>query len=184
MSKKKKKPMATPTRIIDAAACLRIEVGEATRLINKGHIRNIEIVNGRICINTGQGQLQQVFIDFADVEEPGAHTIEELVSAMQDMMRSRENYTIGQLDTVIGAINELRLILNGTNDYFKEPQLIVATVPGVTYKGYSSVLNADRAQPVWAIQRIKDSSGTTTLRWAEGTKDFLFIMDDYLHYTY
>jgi len=172
------------TRIYDTAAGIRVETGDTVRLINKSHIKDIAIVNGRICINTGAGVLQQLYINYPDVEEPGTHDMDELVIALQAMMHSRETNLSSQLDTVIAALAAIELSLHGTIDHFKEPQLIDDPFPGLSYKGYSSTLNADGSQPVWAILEIKQSGTLTSFRWADASKDFNKVWNDRSFYMY
>jgi hypothetical protein len=163
------------TKIYDTAACLRIEIGDAVRLLNKEDIRGVEIVNGRVCISTGQEQLQQLFINYPDVEVPAIGTAE---------MRSREDLRTAQLTTLVSTIEDLKLILNGTNDYFREPQIIENVDPFHIYKGYSNIINASTGRPFWAISETKISGTTTITHWAEGNKNFDKIWDDYLSYSY
>ncbi len=172
------------TRIYDKAAGIRVETGDTVRLINKSHIKDIAIVNGRICINTGEGVLQQLYIDYTDVDDPSTRNIEELAIVLQTMMHSRETNLSAQLDTVITALAAIELSLHGTTDHFKEPQYIDEPFPGLSYKGYSPILNADSTQPVWAILEIKQSGTITSFKWADASKEFNKVWNDRTHYMY
>jgi hypothetical protein len=91
--------------------------------------------------------------------------------------------------TLIGNLGTLMLqiknILSGANDPFKNPVFLDDTEPGNVYYGYIDTVVVSTnsippsAVPAFAIQKIsKDRSGVLTYQWANGNRQFTNIWDN------
>jgi archaellum component FlaC len=85
-----------------------------------------------------------------------------------------------QLTNMAVVLGDIKSLLNGSSDSFKEPARVDESVPNVVYKGYvasgSHSGNAS-ADPIWAIQRITSKQDIITYEWAGGNKQFINMWD-------
>lgn len=171
-------------KIYDYGASICFITGGIVKNISKVAIKSIEVINDRLCIDMGNGAFNNLFIDYPDVVLPLTSDVAALGDALRNMLKSTEDNLFNQLNVLVGTLNEIKLTLDGTHDYFREPLRIDEPTSGLVYKGYSNDFAANPSAPVWAVSETKASGTGTVTRWAGGTKDFLNVWNDRTHLTY
>jgi hypothetical protein len=202
-------------QITDNINYLSVALDGNVLLLNKAHIRSIEVVKrDTLKIDTCQQSLNQLYIKFGDVTVPellgDVHELREAVSAMvnsnSDAGTSSLLTAISDIDKKLATINsnvldstttlnrslgsiidhlsDIKILLDGAYNAYKEPLRIDEVTPDLIYKGYVSIVSGSPTDPVWAIQRIKKSGTNTTIAWANGNKNFTNVWQDHALLTY
>jgi hypothetical protein len=85
-----------------------------------------------------------------------------------------------QFTSMTTALNQIKTLLDGGNDSFKEPVRIDESVPSVVYNGYLATTSQSAAttDPVWAIQRVTRNGDMFVYEWANGNKQFVNAWDN------
>ena len=194
-------------QITDNFNYLTIRLDESVLLLNKAHIRSIEVVKGdTLKIDTCQQPLNQLYIRFTDVTTPKElPDIDALRNAVSEMVSGSKTSgaafmdELAQLDRRLDEINSsvlnscdienrtltqladaldyIKILLDNAYNGYKEPLRIDDVLPGLTYKGYVSIVSGGSSEPVWAIQRIKKAGTLTITSWANGNKNFTNVWD-------
>lgn len=193
-------------KIINDGRYLNIYFDGHLLLLNKTQILSVKPCgNDRLHIDAGRGPLDQLYVQVADVVEPVVGTVEELLGAINVMLNGSQDPLVdlmhavdslgNKLDTIDTSIldasslehrslndittllTDVKAILDGANNAYKEPLRIDEIDPTVVYKGFPSDVSAGPGEPAWAIQRAKKSGGVTTICWANGNKDFTNVWD-------
>ena len=158
-------------------------------------------------IDTCQQPLNQLYIRFTDVTTPkGLGDVNDLRDAVANMVNGSKTSgdtallaALSSLDRKLDDINTnvvnscaienrsltqlsdsldyIKILLDGAYNGYKEPLRIDEVLPGLTYKGYVSIVSGAPSDPVWAIQRIKKSGTLTITAWANGNKNFTNVWD-------
>ena len=127
-------------------------------------------------MDIGQGALNTIFIDQANVTVPASTSVEDLRDQLMGFIQSnlsitgfatelnqnKELETLKSLQTTINALNE---------KVFIDPALVDESNPNVIYNGYA-LPGAKATDPVWAIQKVTKVKGVLTYQWAGGNKTF------------
>ena len=112
---------AQTTQIINNGASLKIIADGATRNILKHQIREVSVINDTVIkIDIGQGALNNIFLNYADVSNPVTPTPDALVEAINAMLlnnfsgvatEANQQKEIADLDSIKNAA------------LFEEPQI-------------------------------------------------------------
>lgn len=163
-------------------ASIKITEDGVSRYVLKYQIREVEIVRDTIIkIDIGQGALNNIFIDQANVTLPVSASVEilrDLIMAMlqanvtgsaTEAKQTEEIIAIANLQT---AVTALQSKINSIEDKTPfQPLLIDEGNPNVIYYGFG-VPGAKVAEAVWAIQKITKVKGVLTYQWAAGNRSF------------
>ena len=156
---------------------LKITEDGAARFVLKNQIREVEVVRDTIIkLDIGQGALNNIFIDQANVTVPASTSVEDLRDQLMGFIQSnlsitgfatelnqnKELETLKSLQTTINALNE---------KVFIDPALVDESNPNVIYNGYA-LPGAKATDPVWVIQKVTKVKGVLTYQWAGGNKTF------------
>lgn len=197
--------------ITNIAHYLSVSLDGNVLLLNKAHIRSIEVVkDDTLKIETSQQSMRQLYLRFADVIVPELLTdVNELRDAVSGMVNASTDSGTASLLTALAGIDDrlttidndildstitlnrslsaivthlsdIKTLLDGAYNAYKEPFRIDEVTPDLIYKGYVAVPSSGTSEPVWAIQRIKKSGTNTAIAWANGNKNFENIWDNHL----
>jgi len=178
-----------PTQIINNGASLKIVTGGVPRNISKQQIREISIVNTNIIkLDLGMGALKDIFIPYAEVDNPSTETPAALADAINAMLASTSNAGLATEQKQDAGNTELQNIKNVmtaiNNKVFEEPFLTdEVTIPGAVIKGFAPA-GSDPSAAVWAIQKLTSENGITSNKWADGNKNFDNVWNDRATLTY
>ena len=166
------------TQIINNGASLKIISADGTRNILKQEIIEISVLRDTILkIDIGQGPLNNVFINYPDVSNPQAPTIDALADAINAMIQSSINLPQGiateaNQQSEISKLDSIRISM-----LLQTPQISDETNPKTIYKGFA-VPGSLTSAAVWAIQKITNNRGIYTYYWAGGNQNFDKVWDN------
>jgi hypothetical protein len=175
-------------QIINNGASLKIITDGVARYITKYQIREIAIVRDTIIkLDTGEGPLYNVFIDFADVTAPAVASVDALRDAINDMLQtnlagfateSKQTDQIAQINTLQNSVNDLNTKIGTVNDkILYQPALVDEANPNSVYEGYANP-GVKTSDPVWAIRKTTNTKGLLSYKWAAGNKNFDKVWDN------
>ena len=152
------------TTIENNGASLKITEDGASRFVLKYQIREVEIVRDTIIkIDIGQGALNNIFVDQANVTAPVSATVEALRDLIMGMLQTnvggtateaKQTEEIGEIKNLQAVVGNLQAKVNSLDDKtFFQPKLIDESNPKVVYNGFAIPGSAVDA-PVWAIQKV------------------------------
>lgn len=179
---------ASGVQIINNGASLKIINDGVARYIIKFQIREIAIVRDTIIkLDTGEGPLYNVFIDYASVTVPLLASVELLRDAINDMLQTnlsgfateaKQTEQITQVNTLQNSVNDLNSKIGSVNDKLPfQPSLVDEANSNLVYQGYA-VPGAKTSDPVWAIMEITNTKGLVSYKWAGGNKIFDKVWDN------
>jgi hypothetical protein len=163
-------------------ASLKITEDGASRFILKYQIREVEIVRDTIIkIDIGQGALNNIFVDQADVTVPASASVEALRDSIMGMLQTnvtgtsteaKQTEEIGEIKILQTAVNDLKTKVNSLDDkLFFQPKLVDESNANAIYNGFA-LPGAAVDAAVWAIQKVSKANGVYSYQWASGTKAF------------
>ena len=167
------------TTIENNSVSIKITENHAARFILKHQIREVEIIRGTLIkIDTGQGALNNIYLDYLTVSIPVTSTVEELRDEIIKMLEvpsngntsdSGEVQEIKNLQTIVEFIQTK---INSLDDkIFYEPKLVDESNPNIIYNGFAAPGSTEES-PVWAIQKVIKQNGIFFYQWAAGNKNF------------
>lgn len=170
------------TTIENNGASLKITEDGASRFVLKYQIREVEIVRDTIIkIDIGQGALNNIFVDQANVTAPVSATVEALRDLIMGMLQTnvggtateaKQTEEIGEIKNLQAVVGNLQAKVNSLDDKtFYQPSFVDESNPNAVYNGFA-LPGAKVADPVWAIQKITKVKGVFTYQWATGNKNF------------
>jgi hypothetical protein len=163
-------------------ASIKITEGGASRYVLKYQIREVEIVRDTIIkIDIGQGALNNIFVDQADVTVPASASVEILRDLIMGMLQSnvagsateaKQTEEIAAIANLQTAVTALQTKVNSIEDKTPyQPKLVDESNSNVVYNGFA-VPGAAVDAAVWAIQKVTKTNGVYSYQWAGGTKAF------------
>ncbi|MDI1355346.1 MAG: hypothetical protein PSX36_10530 [bacterium] len=170
------------TTIENNGASIKITEDGVSRYILKYQIREVEIVRDTIIkIDIGQGALNNIFVDQANVTAPASASVEALRDLIMGMLQSnvagtateaKQTEEIGEIKNLQAVVGNLQAKINSLDDKtFYQPSLVDESNPNAVYNGFA-LPGAKVDAPVWAIQKVTKVKGVLTYQWAAGTKTF------------
>ena len=170
------------TTIENNGASIKITEDGVSRYVLKYQIREVEIVRDTIIkIDIGQGALNNIFVDQANVTAPASASVEALRDLIMGMLQSnvtgtateaKQTEEIGEIKNLQAVIGNLQAKINSLDDKtFYQPSLVDESNPNAVYNGFA-LPGAKVDAPVWAIQKVTKVKGVLTYQWAAGTKTF------------
>ena len=170
------------TTIENNGASIKITEDGVSRYVLKYQIREVEIVRDTIIkIDIGQGALNNIFIDQANVPAPPSATVEALRDLIMGMLQSNVAGTateakqieeIGEIKNLQAVVVNLQAKINSLDDKtFYQPSLVDESNPNAVYNGFA-LPGAKVDAPILAIQKVTKVKGVLTYQWAAGTKTF------------
>ncbi len=176
------------TEIVNNGASLKITTGTESRLILKSQIRDVNVLRDTIIkIDIGQGALNNVYVDQAEVSNPASVSVDDLRDKIIAMLAGNSSGLATELkqDSEIATIQDLKVqvadlqtkVGSVDNKLFFEPALVDENNPNTVYKGYA-LPGAKTGDPVWAVEKITSKNGIQSYKWAGGTKVFDKVWDN------
>lgn len=170
------------TIIENNGASIKITENGASRFILKYQIREVEIVRDTIIkIDIGQGALNNIFVDQADVTVPVTATVEELRDQIMGMLQTnvtgtateaKQTEEINEIKTLQTVVGNLQAKVNSLDEKtFFQPKLVDESNANVVYNGFAAP-GAKLDVGVWAIQKVTKTNGVYSYQWAGGDKNF------------
>lgn len=170
------------TIIENNGASIKITENGASRFILKYQIREVEIVRDTIIkIDIGQGALNNIFVDQADVTVPVTATVEELRDQIMGMLQTnvtgtateaKQTEEINEIKTLQTVVGNLQAKVNSLDEKtFFQPKLVDESNANVVYNGFAVPGSAVDAA-VWAVQKVTKINGVYSYQWAGGNKNF------------
>ena len=170
------------TTIENNGASLKITEDGASRFVLKYQIREVEIVRDTIIkIDIGQGALNNIFVDQANVTVPVSATVEALRDVIRGMLQgnvagsateAKQTEGISEIKTLQAAVGNLQAKVNSLDDKtFYQPSLVDESNPNAVYNGFA-LPGAKVDVAAWAIQKVTKVKGVLTYQWAVGNKNF------------
>jgi hypothetical protein len=170
------------TTIENNGASIKITEDGVSRYILKYQIREVEIVRDTIIkIDIGQGALNNIFVDQANVTVPASASVEDLRDQIMGLLQSnvagtateaKQTEEIGEIKNLQAVVGNLQAKINSLDDKtFYQPSLVDESNPNAVYNGFA-LPGAKVDAPVWAIQKVTKVKGVLTYQWAAGTKTF------------
>ena len=109
------------------------------------------------------------------------------LQGIQDAITNSNKAQATQFANMSQALSDMKTILDGSSDNFKDPVRVDESVPMMVYNGY--VLSAAHygtatQDPVWAIQRVTRNGDAFIYEWAGGAKNFTNVWDNRHNLTY
>ena len=163
-------------------ASIKITEGGASRYVLKYQIREVEIVRDTIIkIDIGQGALNNIFVDQANVTVPASASVEALRDLIMAMLQgnvagsateAKQTEEIAAIANLQTAVSVLQTKVNSIEDKTPyQPSLVDESNANAVYNGFA-LPGAKVTDPVWAIQKVTKVKGVLTYQWAAGTKAF------------
>jgi hypothetical protein len=163
-------------------ASIKITESGVARFVLKYQIREVEIVRDTIIkIDIGQGALNNIYVDQADVTVPASASVEILRDAIMAMLQTNVTGTateakqteqitaIANLQTAVSALQTKVNSIEDKTPY--QPKLVDESNANVIYNGFA-IPGAAVDTAVWAIQKVTKTNGVFSYQWAGGTKNF------------
>ena len=167
------------TQVVNNGASITITTDGSARPVLKNQIRDINVVRDTIIkIDIGQGTLNNVFVDQADVTSPISKSPEDLRDQLIAMLQGNAAglATESKQDAEIDLMKSLQNTLQ-SNQLFGEPAMVDENNPNYIYKGYATP-GVKTSDAVWAIEKITSKKGVLSYQWAGGTKNFDKVWDN------
>jgi hypothetical protein len=163
-------------------ASIKITEDGTSRFVLKYQIREVEIVRDTIIkIDIGQGALNNIFVDQADVTAPVSASVQDLRDKIMEMLQTnvagaateaKQTEEIAAIANLQTAVIALQTKVNSIEDKTPyQPKLVDESNANVVYNGFAVPGSAVDAA-VWAIQRVTKTNGVYSYQWAGGTKAF------------
>lgn len=176
------------TQIINNGASLKIVIDADSRFILKSQIKDVNVLRDSILkIDIGQGTLNNVYVDQAEVTVPASASVDELRDKIISMLEGNSAGLATELkqDNEIATIQELKVQVSDLqskvssldNKLFFEPILVDENNPNTVYKGYA-IPGSKTDVAVWAIEKVTSKSGILSHKWAGGNKSFDKVWDN------
>ncbi len=157
------------TIIENNGGSIKITENGASRFVLKYQVREVEIVRDTIIkIDIGQGALNNIYIDQADVTAPATATVEELRDQIIGMLQTnvtgtateaKQTEEINEIKNLQAVVGNLQAKVNSLDDKtFFQPKLVDESNPNAVYNGFAVPGSAVDA-PVWAIQKVTKTNG-------------------------
>jgi hypothetical protein len=176
--------MPATVQIADNGASIKITTGTQVRNISKAQIVEVAVIKtSTIKIDIGQGNLNNIFFDFASVTSPVTANAGALRDVINDMMapaatgstgnatEAKQDTEITKLDDVKTLINNLKTLLISLDDkHFYEPLVTDESNPSIVYKGYA-VIGTSVDVHQWAISKTVNVANIITTTWADGNRN-------------
>lgn len=175
--------MPATIQITDNGASIKVVNGTQVRNITKSQIVEVEVIKGTtVKIDIGQGNLENVFIPFADVTVPVVANVGALRDAINDMMappsgatggatEAKQDTEIAKLTTINALIDNLKTLLTSLdNKIWHEPLALDESNPNIVYKGYA-MPGSSLDNPLWAVSKTVNVLDVKTTTWADGNKN-------------
>ncbi len=161
---------------------IKITENGSSRFVLKYQVREVEIVRDTIIkIDIGQGALNNIFIDQADVTAPATATVEELRDQIIGMLQTnvtgtateaKQTEEINEIKTLQAVVGNLQAKVNSLDDKtFFQPKLVDESNANTVYNGFA-VPGSTVDAPVWAIQKVTKANGVYSYSWAGGNRNF------------
>ncbi|HBF89378.1 MAG TPA: hypothetical protein DDX39_12120 [Bacteroidales bacterium] len=162
---------------------LKIVCDGAVSYIAKQRILELSVIDGSIIkLDTGEGQLNNLFFAHAEVTVPASESVEELRDALNSMLNSggmqgfateeNQRLELERLANMQKAIEELNNRVNTINNKtMYQPIVEDNTTANTVYKGFSNP-GANQSEAVWAILKISNQKGLVSYKWADGDMHF------------
>lgn len=174
--------------ITNSGGCIVFGFDDEYIAINKQTIRNITIIGkDKVCIDTGKGTLELMYIAVTDVIKPtDIDTAALLLKTLKDMIGTSSSSN-QDLSTQIAILQQLLLQAVPTSQTVSQilasPLLTDSTQPGILFEGYAPV-GTSPGDTGWAIKVTRDKNGTPEVVWANGRATFINVWDDRYDLTY
>ena len=176
------------TEIYNDGASLRIVNGGNVILVSKLQIKTIDTIrNDVVRLDIGEGALKNIYLKTAEVGIPaGIADSGQLRDAINAMLLSnvagaatevKQDTEINILNGILGALTDLKVIMNNNSDCCKNPIRIDESNPNVVYNGFA-VAGSVTSEAVWAIQRITRESDIIIYEWTDGNELYDNIWDN------
>ena len=170
------------TIIENNGASIKITENGASRFILKYQIREVEIVRDTIIkIDIGQGALNNIFVDQADVTVPATAKVEDLRDFIMGLLQTnvtgtateaKQTEEINEIKTLQTVVGNLQAKVNSLDEKtFFQPKLVDESNANVIYNGFA-LPGAKLDVGVWAIQKVTKTNGVYSYQWAGGDKNF------------
>ncbi len=170
------------TIIENNGGSIKITENGASRFVLKYQVREVEIVRDTIIkIDIGQGALNNIYVDQADVTAPVTATVEELRDQIIGMLQTnvtgtateaKQTEEINEIKNLQAVVGNLQAKVNSLDDKtFFQPKLVDESNANVVYNGFAVPGTAVDA-PVWAIQKVTKTNGVYSYQWAGGNRNF------------
>lgn len=176
------------TEIYNDGASLRIVNNGNVILVSKLQIKTIDTIrNDVVRIDIGEGALKNIYLKYAEVSVPnGIPDVNQLRDLLNGMLQSsvgggatevKQDTEINILNGILGALTDLKVIMNNNSDCCKNPIRIDESNPNVVYKGFA-VAGSVTSEAVWAIQRVTRESDIIIYEWTDGNELYDNIWDN------
>lgn len=170
------------TIIENNGGSIKITENGSSRFVLKYQVREVEIVRDTIIkIDIGQGALNNIYVDQADVTAPVTATVEELRDQIIGMLQTnvtgtateaKQTEEINEIKNLQAVVGNLQAKVNSLDDKtFFQPKLVDESNPNAVYNGFAVPGSAVDA-PVWAIQKVTKTNGVYSYQWAVGNRNF------------
>lgn len=176
------------TEIINNGASLKIVTNAVPRFILKSQIKDVNVLRDTIIkIDIGQGTLNNIYVDQAEVTVPASISVDDLRDQIIAMLHGvadglateeKQNTEIATIQDLKVQVSDLQSKVGSVdNKLFFEPALVDENNPNTLYKGYA-LPGAKTSDPVWAIEKISSKNGIQSYQWAGGNKTFDKVWDN------
>ncbi len=150
--------------------------------VSKQAIRNITMIgNDKVCMDTGKGVLELMYIAVSDVVKPNdIATASLLLKTLKDMIGIPA--ASGQdLSTQMALLQQLLLQTVPTSQTVTQilatPLLTDDTQQGAKFEGYAAI-GTKAEETGWAIKLTRIKNGVPEEVWANGRQTFINVWDD------
>lgn len=162
---------------------LKIVIDGAVSYISKQRILELSVIDNNIIkFDTGEGPLNNVFLDHGSITEPATASAEELRDALNAMLQSggiqgfatekNQQTELEHLFNMQKVMEELKNKVEGINSKTMYlPVIEDNTAANTVYKGFAAP-GAKDTDPVWAVLRVTNNKGIVSYQWAKGNMNF------------
>lgn len=176
------------TEISNNGSSLKITTDAVPRFILKSQIKDVNVLRDTIIkIDIGQGALNNVFVDQAEVTLPVSQSVDDLRDQILAMLvnsntgSATEQKQDAEIETIKGLQTQVLDLQSKVgsvdNKLFYEPALVDESNPNAIYKGYA-LPGAKTSDAVWAIEKISSKNGISSYKWATGNRNFDKVWDN------
>ncbi len=175
--------------IYDDGNSLKIVTDGVVSYIAKQRILELSVIDASIIkLDTGDGPLNNLFINQADVTVPATADADELRETLNAMLKSggmqgfateqNQQMELIRLADMQKVIEELRGKVDAINNKTMFLPIIEDnTNANSVYKGFA-VPGANPADAVWAILKVNNRKGIVSYQWADGDMNFDNVWND------
>ncbi|MDP3558106.1 MAG: hypothetical protein Q8T03_12105 [Bacteroidota bacterium] len=167
--------------IEDNGTRIKITDESDVRNVIKSQIRGIEVIKTNIImIDIGDGVLENIFIQYADVispAKPDPASLRDAILAFLDTggIEAKEAKQVQEIsllsDLKASILNLQTLITSIDGKSFYKPLITDKSGANVVYNGYAQPGTLKTA-PLWSIEKITSSKGIELHTWADGDMNF------------